>query len=194
MENETKTISFGVSNCLGISHCGGVYAEGSGEIELTDEEIQSLVNLIRENGGCTDVEELGLREALPEIYGKLDRAYHDAAYDAEYRHWIIEGYENGYYETPDDLVERCTEELGFASQLKEEDFTDEDGEIDEDDFEYAKEEEFNQWLTDHYNSLSEDEAISFIEKYIGLEVDMSTGVDYVVEIPSEIIALANNGS
>ena len=43
------TIDF--ETVLGISHSGEVTAEGEGTVELTDEEVQQLIDLIRENGG-----------------------------------------------------------------------------------------------------------------------------------------------
>ena len=43
-----------------------------GVVELSNKEVKQLVNLIIENDGETDVEEIELEEELPEIYEKLD--------------------------------------------------------------------------------------------------------------------------
>ena len=75
--------------CLGMSHCGSVNAEGSGYVDLSDEEVKILVDLIREKG-TTDVEEMELEELHPEIFEKLDDAYREVASDAEELHWLWE--------------------------------------------------------------------------------------------------------
>ena len=67
---------------LGWSHSGEEIAKGKGFVELTDEEVEVLVNLIREKG-TTDVEMLELKEKHPTIYDKLDEGYHKMAYKAE---------------------------------------------------------------------------------------------------------------
>lgn len=59
---------------LGMSHYGPVSAEGVGTVELADEEVQTLIQLIREKG-TTDVEQLGIKEIHPEIYEKLRKAF-----------------------------------------------------------------------------------------------------------------------
>ena len=76
---------------LGFSHSGGVYNDGYGEVELTDEEVNQLVNLMKEKD-TSDVEELDLKTVLPEIYQKLDEAYSTAANKAEEEHWLEDGY------------------------------------------------------------------------------------------------------
>ena len=56
------TFSTDTEISLGISHSGEVTADGTGTVELTDEEVQQLIDLIRENGGETNVEILELEE------------------------------------------------------------------------------------------------------------------------------------
>lgn len=70
---------------LGMSHSGAVTVNGESAVELSDEEVDILVKLIKENG-TTDVEELDLENLYPDIYEKLDDAYRDMAYDAEEMH------------------------------------------------------------------------------------------------------------
>ena len=67
------TYDFDCSSFLGMSHCGSVTADGTGSVELTDDEVAALVALMKEKDS-SDVEEIGLKEALPEIYEKLDAA------------------------------------------------------------------------------------------------------------------------
>ena len=68
---------------------------------------------------------------------------------------------------------------------------DEDDEIPDDDLEEAKERAFEEWKDEYFDSLSEDDQISFIESYYCVDVDNSTD-DYEItlEIPQEIVELA----
>ena len=71
-----KKFDFTIEICLGY-HCNGVgeYAEGEGCVSLEDNQVEQLVALIKENGGETDVEKLGLKEKCPEIYQLQALAY-----------------------------------------------------------------------------------------------------------------------
>ena len=119
--------------CLGMSHHGAVTVNGESAVELSDEEVDILVKLIKEND-TTNVKKLDLKNLYPDLYSKLDDAYRDMAYNAEEMHWLWEGYYNGYYEYDDDeLMAYCEKELGFSFEFKPEEY------FDEDDLEYYKE-------------------------------------------------------
>ena len=174
--------------CLGISHSGAVNVESEGYVELSDEEVATIVVLIKQKG-TTDIEELELEEEYPDIYEKLREAYHDMAYDAEELHWLWEGYESGYFEyDTDELMAYCEEKCGFNFEFDEEDYT-EDGELDEDTLEEDKAEAFYDWLDDYVDCLEDDEVKDFFYNHMnaGLELD---DVEYSVEIPEAIIKLA----
>ena len=183
---------------MGYSHSGSVMAYGTGSVELTDEQLQQLVTLIRENGGETDVEVLGLEEKYPEIYAVLDEAYHDAAWRTAYNHWVIAGYENGWCDDLDEVIEKCEEEYGFKFEFDEDAFREENGydpdeEIDEDDIEDAKSDAFNEWVEEYRAELGdEDKEVRFLSDVFGIEPEMD-GVDYEVEIPEEIVKMAEKG-
>lgn len=100
--SDMKRFDFTIEICLGL-HCNGVgeYAEGKGSVALEDDQVEQLVALIKENGGLTDVEKLGLKENCPEIFKALDYASYDAASYANYKHWLIEGHLCGYFEIPE---------------------------------------------------------------------------------------------
>lgn len=185
--------------CLGF-YCNysGVYLDYSGSVDLTDDEVQRLVNLIRENGGETDVETLGLEEKYPDIYEKLYDAHREAAREANYRHWLMEGYENGYFEEPDDFRESIEEAGLFKVEvdlqaLREDLGLEEDEEIDEYSLEDAQDEAFNDALSEYYDSLDEDGKVDFIETYYGdvMESGEPGDFDMDIVIPSEIIEMAN---
>ena len=72
-----------------MSHTGEVTVDGESAVELSDEEVDILVRLIRENK-TTDVEELDLENLYPVIYDKLDTACYDMEYNAEEMHWLME--------------------------------------------------------------------------------------------------------
>ena len=180
-----------VEICLGYSHCGGVYNDGCGEVELSDNEVEQLVILMKEKG-TSDIEELELQDVLPEIYKKLDDAYSAVAYKAEEEHWIEEGYyhdECHQYEDAD-MIAYLKEKGAWNFEYEEEEFKDEDGEIDEEalfdaECDYLHQEALDDYLAGLYG----EERYDFLRNKVGIEVDVF-GCDYEVAIPSEIIALA----
>lgn len=183
-----------VEQSLGISHSGEVMAYGDGTVELTDDQVQLLVALIREHGGETNVEALQLQNVYPEIYQILDDAYREAAMHAEYNHWVIEGYENGWYEEPDDAVEKCQDKYGFKYEFDEVKFREENGmepeeEIPEEWIDEVQVDAFSDWVAKYRAKLTDEEEVSFLSDVFGIYPDVDD-VDYVVEIPEEIIDLA----
>lgn len=183
--------------CLGMSHHGAVTVNGESAVELSDEEVDILVKLIKEKNS-TDVGDLDLETLHPDIYKKLDEAYSDMAYRAEEIHWLWEGYNNGYYEyDTDELMAYCEKELDFSFEFKPEEY------FDEDDLEYYKEdpesyedeinelkgEAFSEWLDDYVSGLSDDEAASFFYEHMGADLNLDD-VEYTVGIPQAIIAKA----
>lgn len=199
--------SIDTETVLGISHFGEVTAEGEGTVELTDEEVQQLIDLIRENGGETDVEKLHLEEKYPEIYEMLDEAYREAASEAAFREWMIKGYECDYFSEPDDFkdaieaagifkFEPTTEQI---ESFREDYGLEEDDEIDPDKLdEYLEDEKWDAFydcVNKHYNSLDEDGKVDFIELFYAdaLEDWDSGEVEYDVEIPPAIIKMAKEG-
>ena len=61
--------------CLGMSHSGAVTVNGESAVELSDEEVDILVKLIKEKDS-TDVKDLDLKHLHPDIYEKLDDDYY----------------------------------------------------------------------------------------------------------------------
>ena len=182
---------------LGISHSGEVTVNGESTVELSDEEVDILVKLIKENDS-TDVEELDLEDLYPDIYSKLDEAYHDMAYKAEEIHWLREGYDNHYFEYDEDkLMDYCEKNLGFSFEFKPEEYFDEDELEDykespdsyEDEIYEEKNRVFSKWLDDYVNSLSDEEARSFFYDHMDADLNMDD-VNYTVEIPAAIIKKA----
>ena len=181
--------------CLGMSHHGAVTVNGESAVELSDEEVDILVKLIKEKG-TTDVEALDLENLYPDIYEKLDDAYRDMAYNAEEMHWLWEGYNNGYYEYDTvELMNYCERELGFKFEYDEKDYYLDDPEdleegeepdIDEDQIEEDKSEAFSEWLDDYVSGLDDDEARDFFYEHMNADLNMDD-VEYTVEIPQAII-------
>ena len=180
-----------VEICLGYSHCGGVYNDGCGEVELSDKEVEQLVNLMKEKG-TSDIVELELEEKLPEIYGKLDEAYKAVAHKAEEEHWLDEGYyhsECHNYEEAD-MIDYLIEQGAWNFEYDEEEFKDEDGEIDDDALWEAQSEYLHEEALDDYLAgLHGEERYDFLRNKVGIDVDVFE-CDYEIAIPSEIIALA----
>lgn len=175
--------------CLGFSHSGAVYTHGEGTVELTDDEVATLAQLIRQKK-TTDVSELNLEKTHPDLYGKLDKAYHEMARHAETMHWLWEGYENGYYDYDEDkLMDYCERECKFSFEYDENDYLDDDGEFNEEEMEDAKSVVFHEWLDDYVRSLSDDAAAAFFTEHMDASVDVDD-VEYTVAIPNEIIQMS----
>ena len=179
---------------IGFRHSGGeVFAEGTGEVELTDEEVRQLVELIKENDGKTDVDALGLKGKYPELYKKLDEAYTDVAFEARYRQLCRELFEGGYMGEPvDDLIKYCEDNLGYEFEYDEDDFRDpETGELDEEELADEKADDFWRfWIYDYYDSLTEDEQVNFITTHFDCDDIVADDYDYDLVIPEEIVKIA----
>ena len=184
--------------CLGMSHHGAVTVDGESAVELSDEEVDILVKLIKEKES-TDIGDLDLEDLYPDIYQKLDKAYYKMAYDAEEMHWLWEGYNNGYYEYDTvKLMNYCERELGFKFEYDEKDYYLDDPEdleegeepdIDEDQIEEDKNDAFSEWLNDYLSDLSDDEAHDFFYNHMDADLNMDD-VEYTVGIPQTIITKA----
>ena len=187
------TFEFCSTNNLGFSHCGCVYAEGYGTLELSDEEVALLVNLIRKNG-TTDVDHLQLKKNFPELFKKLDDAFRETAREATIDHWYMEGFHEGCYEyDPEELMAYCEENYDFVFEYDEDDYIDEDGEVDEDSLLDDKYDSFTEWLGSTLEFMDTRERIRFMREHMNAEIDLTDlELDYCVEIPSGIIELANN--
>ena len=182
---------------LGLSHSGPVSVNGESAVELSDEEVDILVSLIREKN-TTDVEELGLEQLYPDIYEKLREAYYQMAYDAEEMDWLWQGYKSSYFEyNTDDLMEYCEKNCGFIFKFKPEEYFDEDDleyyhedpDSYEDEIHEVKCEKFNEWLDEYVHNLSDDEARSFFYDHMNADLCLDN-ISYDVKIPGGVIKKA----
>lgn len=183
--------NFNFTHSLGWSHMGDVTAEAIGTVEFPQEELDALVALMK-NKNSSDVEVLNLEEELPEVYRKLDEAICKAAVEAERHHWLLGGFYEGAYEYDVyEVMEYCEENCGFEFIYDEEEYMDEDGELDEDALEDARQEAFDEWLPDYLEMLDIPECCAFIKEQLNGEVE-ADGIDsnYNVFIPEEIVKLA----
>ena len=182
---------------LGMSHTGEVTVDGESAVELSDEEVDILVRLIRENK-TTDVEELDLENLYPVIYDKLDTACYDMEYNAEEMHWLMEGYRSHYFDyDADELMDYCKEKLGFTFEFKpEEHFNDdeleeyqEDPESFEDTITDIEYDAFYEWLDDYVDQATDDQLRDLFYNHMECDLDMDP-VSYTVQIPPAIIKMA----
>lgn len=177
---------------LGMGHCGSVSAEGTGFVELDENEVSQLVDLIREKN-TTDVEELGLQKLYPAVYEKLAEAYGDVAHDATLRYWLWDGYCCGdaYDYDYDELKSYCKWNCGFDFEYDEDDYRDDDGSVDKRAIEEAEDEAFNSWFEDFFNQMDVYEAKYFFEEHLNAEIYVDD-VDFEVKIPEGVIEMARN--
>ena len=180
-----------------MSHTGEVTIDGERAIELSDEEVDILVRLIREKD-TTDVHEQDLENLYPDLYEKLREAYHNLAYETEELHWLWEGYHSSYFDyDEDELMQYCENNLGFSFEFKPEEHLseyemeeyEEDPDLFENTIDEAKSEAFQEWLDEYINGLSNADAASFFYDHMNADLDMES-VDYTVEIPQDIIKKA----
>lgn len=195
-------------SCLGMSHYGPVNISGRSKVELSDEEVNILITLIREKV-TKDVRKLGLKTSHPDLYKKLDDAYHKLARDTEEEYWLWDGLDNGYYEYDShELMEYCKENCGFTFEYSEEDFRNMSAELDKahvgDDFkksymEMRKEspleidvmEGFKKWLRDYLKGLEWEERKAFFYNHLNADVCMDgAGLGYKMKIPQAIMEMA----
>lgn len=184
-------------SCLGYTHYGDVTVNGKGTVELTDEQVQTIITLIRENGGETDIDALNLKESCPEIYDVLYEAFSDVAWKAAYNHWVIEGYDCNYYDTPlGESIAICEESYGFEydgpeekEDEKEEDVEEDDEDIDDEDIDDDKADAFFAWVEEYRKTLDEDEEAEFLAHAFCLEPEVDTP-EFEVVIPEEIIKMS----
>lgn len=173
--------------CLGFYCFGAAVTEkGFATLELTDEELQALIGLVNESG-TADVEEMKLEDKLPGIYEKLDDACNEAALNAEAYHWLERGWADPNVFNPSDHIEYGEKELGYKFEFDESEYMDEDGNLDEEELEYAKKEDFEGWLNHYKNSLGRNDRIEFMRRLIDLEPQ---GMPYKIRIPKEILEMA----
>ncbi|MCM1139327.1 MAG: hypothetical protein NC453_12225 [Muribaculum sp.] len=180
-----------VDQNMGVSHCGDISEGGCSEVELTDAEVETLVDLIRKNG-TSDVEELKLSEHHPKIFSKLNDACRAAACKAEESYWLEVGFSNPECHDFDaqDMIDYLKARNAFNFEYDEADFLDEDGNLDEEALEEAELDFLNESaLEDYVFSLPEKERKEFLRHQVGIDVDLSD-IEYAVVIPQEIIDMA----
>lgn len=180
---------------LGISHSGTMTVEGESAVELSDEEVDIIVQLIKEKD-TTDVDELGIEETHPDLYRKLDDAYYDMARRAEEIQWVWDAYRNHYLEyDTDELMDYCTKHCGFKFEYDPADYYLDDPEnleegvqpeIDEDYLHDNMCDAFDDWLDEYLHSLSTDEALAFFGEHMNADPWLDN-IDYDIHIPKAII-------
>jgi hypothetical protein len=180
--------------CLGMTHSGAVTVNGERAVELSDEEVDILVKLIKEIG-TTDVEALDLKNLYPTIYKKLNDAYRDMAYDTKEMDLLWDGFCSGSFECDFwELMDYCEKNLGFYFFLNPKDyFSDEElayfkenPESYEEIIDEAKSEAFGDWLIDYVFDLPDDKARDFFYNQMHAKLNLDK-VEYTVGIPQAII-------
>ena len=179
-----------------------------GDVELSEEEVQQLIELIRHNNGETDVDELDLKSVLPDVYDKLDDACQEVAFRTAYHAAILDSYDEGYLDDEVDADE-------LIAALKEDGLFDCKYDLDEicrdldskgraehtitlKELDEYTDSAFRAWLEDYLNSLDREGKIDFIMNYYGEDaIDNCIARDmveygYDIVIPETIVKMANN--
>ena len=174
----------------GYSHSGAVTSEVRGTVELSDEDVATLVKLMRESG-TSDIDELNLEETEPRIYNIIYEACSDACFNSAQIDALLDCYYNSVFDCDKDAFIDFCFSLGFQLKRDREEFLDSDGNFcrymmtDFEDF------EFRHWLEDYVKSMSLDEAEKFFKDYVNGELEeYETDFDISVVIPQAIIDMA----
>ena len=178
-------------NCMGA----GVYSDGSALIEISDEEVAQMVALMQQHNS-SKVKAIGLAEAMPELYKRLEDAYHDAAYRANALHWLDTALFEGEFDEMG-LIEYCEQNCGYeyTKSADEDDLYEEEEEYDEyeDELDDDKREDFHAWLAVYLERADLSTLHTIYLDYLGFDecvFDLEEDA-YSVEIPQEIIKKAN---
>ena len=164
---------------LGFSHCGSVSTTAQGEFEMPDDYVETIVALIREKG-TADIEELELEESHPEIYEFLNENINEIYQHAEEAHFIREGFSmSECYEYDDDLIDYCERKLGFEYECDE----------DEDYDDYERRSQFESWICDYVETLTDQQLVDFFYEHINNGFDYDP-CEFEISIPQQIIDMA----
>lgn len=167
-----------------------------GNIDLTSDEVNTLVQLIRETGE-TDAESMGLQDVDEALYDKLQEQCQEIADLAAELAYLKEGFDieaDEYHENPEEAIEECEQDGTFEFDYDEADYLDEDGNLDEDALWEAKQEAFESWVDDQRFSLEGEELRDFYYNVVGvsLDLDACSIPDADIVIPDEIIRIAQS--
>lgn len=129
-----KTYEIHVEICLGMSHYGGAYADGSDEITLNDSEIGTLYCIMEKayadnkNLSELNLADTNLQEINPDLYNKIHDAYYECEEYANLVYWTADGFTNQDLELDwDEIREICIERWGYEPMdniEKEDEFDD----------------------------------------------------------------------
>lgn len=175
-----KTYAIHVEICLGMSHCGGEYTDGSDEITLSDSEIETLYSIMEKAyAEDEDLSELNLantdlEKVNPDLYHKIYDAYYECEEYANLVYWTADGFTNQDLELDrDEIREICIKRWGYEPM--------EQGEDEEDyDYESAESDRFWDWFRENILH-NEGQLLSFEEEENIL--DMCVEFDFSGELP-----------
>ena len=148
---------------------GYIIESAQGEVELSDEEVATLVRLMQEKKS-SDVEQLNLEESEPEIYGKLHEVCYELCENAAYDYALLESYWAAWtgadgggttdYDM-DDIKYYCEEHCGFSY----------DGDEADDDYEEKKEDAFYKWLDRYLHTAPDKDVLTFFQDNIEILIE-----------------------
>ncbi len=156
------------------------------QVELSDDEVQQLIALMREHNS-SDVDELDLEGNLPAIYEKISEACDDVAMEILEKDWLDSAIWNMGDSDFDErrLISHCQSAYGCPDF--EEDEYDDDGE------QYAA---FDEWLRGFWKTATIKEQKDLLFNYMGFdeeelcEARCSFCEFYDIAIPQAIVKMA----
>lgn len=149
--------------------------EGEGQLEISDAEVAQIVALLKKHKGKQDDALEEMQSIMPDVYGRMDKAFRALAMESEERYWLYRGVDERRYEVNvSELLEYCRDNCGFICET-----TDEISAVDL----------FGAWLEKYVRTLPYDDFRDFAFNQLNMGVNLDD-VKYEIEIPVEIVIKA----
>lgn len=178
------TYNINLDHSIGFSHSGQVMTSGSGTVDLTPDEVETLTILIKAKG-TRNVYDLGIQKSHSAIWQKLYDACYNIAYKAEELYWLWEGYYEGAFDyDKEKLMAYCKNNCGYCPD-KDENKNKDTNVNGVEDNECEEEELFDEWLNDYLYSLDDNDACKFFYKQMHADLCLDD-IEVVVQLPDEI--------
>ena len=137
------------------------------EVNLTEEENDVLIGLIRKDRSTLDIEKLQLAEENPFLYEKIDGICKKVAYETEGHVILEEGFEKDYFDYDVNLILFCRDNCGYKKSSNGNTILASDVE------------NFNPWFRNYIGKLEFDEAIEFLKVHTEFAINLDDTIDEI---------------
>ena len=172
----TYTSSIHYKSCF--SHFNEIKVNASGEVILTKAEARQLIDLLRKYDGDISFATIRLKQLYPYIYEELDNACRGIANNAFWSYRIIDRFDSGCYDEPEDVIEKAEREYGFKYVYEDESIR-------------TRRDAFYDWVDHYRRTLDKEEEAKFLTYLFKIE-PKGGRIDYGIAFPDEIVDMAKD--